>query len=82
MYPVPRIELWLELDPVESESMKEGWQTFHQKQDADREWGPEHEDGPHDDSSHESVTTQPDSHDHVPEDFTELSVSQGQGPQS
>ena len=38
------VELWLELYPVESESVEEGWESLHQTEDAHRQHRPEPED--------------------------------------
>lgn len=76
------IELGLELNPVETQGVQKGWQAFHETQDTDSQGGPKCKDGPQDDTTVPSAHTEADSHDHVPEDFWELCVSQGQGPQS
>lgn len=40
------VELWLELDPVQTKGVQERWKAFHQAKDADGQAGPEGKDGP------------------------------------
>ena len=42
--PLSLVELWLELDPVETQGVEESRKSFHQDQDRNSEEGPESED--------------------------------------
>lgn len=66
------VEFRLELDPVETQRVQEGWETLHQHEDADGQHGPESEDSPQGDAAHRSAHLQSVLQNHVPQHFSEL----------
>lgn len=66
------IELRLELDPMQTQSMQESGKTFHQHENADSQDGPESENNPQCNSTDRSAHLQTILQDHVPQDFSEF----------
>ena len=67
---------------MESECVQERTETLHNQQNADRQRSPEGEYQVHYDSTRYACARQTNLHDHRPEHFAELSVSQTQSPES
>lgn len=67
-----RVELALELHPMQTEGVEESRQAFHEDENADGEHGPEAEDGPQGDAPVPVPERQTVSHHHVPQHFGQL----------